>query len=61
MDEKELQNLYFDETELKAWYDNQSDEIQINLDAEYQSMVPDFLDYLRKKRYELSRQPKDRD
>jgi hypothetical protein len=54
MKEKELRYLYWDERELRIWYDNQPEEIQMNLEAEYQSMVPDFMDYLRRKRYELS-------
>ena len=55
MNEKELRHLYWDEKELRIWYDNQPESIQINLEAEYQSMIPDFMDYLRIKRYELDK------
>jgi len=50
--DRDLLYRYPDEKELSAWFRSLPDHIQMNLDLEYESKVPDWYDFLRRIRYE---------
>lgn len=53
--DSDLKKLYPSSKELRAWLRSQSDEVQFNIESEYQALIPCWLAFLRKKRFELDK------
>jgi len=50
--DRDLEYRYPDETEIAAWFQSLDESVQENYHYEYEAKVPDWYDFLRRKRFE---------